>query len=92
MRIEKDILGEVQLEDDCLYGINTKRAENNFALEHKKVSSALIQAMVLTKKAAAMTHERLCPEEKAKFQSIVRACDQILSPDFPLERWFVTEA
>lgn len=36
MRIEKDILGEVQLEDDCLYGINTKRAENNFALEHKR--------------------------------------------------------
>ena len=92
MRIEKDILGEVQLEDDCLYGINTKRAENNFALEHKKVSSALIQAMVLTKKAAAMTHERLCPEEKAKFQSIVCACDQILSADFPMERWFVTEA
>lgn len=92
MRTEKDILGEVQLEDDCLYGINTKRAENNFALRHKKVSHELIRAMVTVKKAAALTHERLCLDEKEKFQAIVGACNEILSPEFPIDRWFVTEA
>lgn len=92
MRTEKDILGEIQLEDDCLYGINTKRAKDNFALHHKKVSLAFIKAMVITKKASALTHERLCPDEKEKFRAIIRACDDILSPDFPMDRWFVTEA
>ncbi len=30
MRTEKDFLGEVQVHDNCLYGINSIRAKNNF--------------------------------------------------------------
>ncbi|MDD7114217.1 MAG: aspartate ammonia-lyase [Lachnospiraceae bacterium] len=92
MRAEKDILGEIQLEEDCLYGINTKRAKDNFDLKHKKVEKSLIKAIVVVKKAAALTHARFCRDEKTKFHAIVSACDKILSPDFPMEKWFVTEA
>ena len=92
MRTEKDILGAIQMEDGCLYGINTKRAEENFDLRHKKVSESLIRAMIVKKKAAALTHERLCADEKEKFHAIVSACDEILSSDFPMNKWFITEA
>ena len=56
MRIERDKLGEVQLEADALYGIQSARAAKNFALKYKKTEISLIRAIVLVKKAAALTY------------------------------------
>ena len=59
MRLEKDTLGEKYLTDETVYGINTQRAVENFPLSHKKVNLHLIHAMLLVKKAAAKTYEKI---------------------------------
>jgi aspartate ammonia-lyase len=78
MRKEKDKLGEVTLEDDILYGIQTARARENFALDYKKTNLRLIYAIVKVKKAAAITYEKLGIGEKEVYQSIIKACNLIL--------------
>ncbi|MDR1985965.1 MAG: aspartate ammonia-lyase [Treponema sp.] len=79
MRIEKDFLGELALRDDALYGIQTLRAQDNFALGYKKTHPQLIRAMILVKKAAALTYGSLEPEQAKPYQAIVSACDRLLA-------------
>ena len=55
MRRERDALGERELGDDILYGINTLRAKENFDLNQRSVRWELIEAIVTVKKAAAIT-------------------------------------
>lgn len=59
MRTETDALGSLELADDALYGINTARALENFALGQHPVRRELMRAVVLVKKAAAMSWRNL---------------------------------
>ena len=79
MRTEKDAIGKLDLPDDALYGINTARALDNFALPGKKVNLHLIHAMVLIKKAAARTYLMLNIGDREKESAIEKACDEILN-------------
>jgi aspartate ammonia-lyase len=90
MRIEKDILGEAALPDTAVYGINTQRALDNFPLHHRKTNRRLIQAMIVVKKAAALTYRDLEVREKGIYEAIVTACDKILAGKY--EEAFKTEA
>lgn len=90
MRIEKDKIGELEIEDKVLYGINTKRAVNNFTLGNGHVRMELIYAIVMVKKAAAMAHGSLLLMDKKKADAIVSACDKILAGGY--EGSFVTDA
>ncbi len=66
-RVEKDFLGECRIENDRYYGINTKRALENFKLKSKTVNLKLIREIALIKKAAAIVNKRLnrLPDDKA---------------------------
>ncbi len=90
MRKERDVLGEVELRDDVLYGINTARAVENFALGGKKVNLCLIYAVVKVKKAAAITYQKLGADSTGVYGAVTAACDRILAGGF--EDSFVTEA
>jgi aspartate ammonia-lyase len=81
VRIEKDFLGEMTLPDDALYGIQTVRARDNFSLGYKKTNPQLIRAMLLVKKAAALTYASLeqDPARLKPYQAIVSACDRLLT-------------
>ncbi|MDR2193898.1 MAG: aspartate ammonia-lyase [Treponema sp.] len=97
MRIEKDSIGTLALDDDTVYGIQTARAIDNFSLHYKKTSPLLIRALVMVKKAAALTYAAL--EEKAAgtasgtaelYRAIAGACDRVLAmehcePLFPVD-------
>ena len=48
-RTEQDFLGQRALPKDALYGINTQRAMENFALGQKHTELSLIHAMVQVK-------------------------------------------
>lgn len=89
-RVEKDLLGEKQVPAEAYYGIHTARAIENFAVSAKPVNPYMIQAMVVVKKAAAMTHHKLgqLPPEIA--DAIIAACDEILAGS--LEDQFVVDA
>lgn len=77
MRVERDKLGEVQLEDGVLYGIQSARAKENFSLDYKKTNLLLIYAIVKVKKAAAKTYMKL-NINMDKYRAVVKACDMIL--------------
>jgi aspartate ammonia-lyase len=83
MRIEKDGLGELELPDDCLYGIQSERARNNFSLGYKKTALPLIYAMTMIKKAAARSWQKTGAQavsgREGIFEAIATACDQVLA-------------
>lgn len=78
MRLEKDSLATMELDDDCLYGIQTARAKENFALGHKRTDVRLIHALVKVKKAAALTYINLGVKPET-YAAINRACDRVLT-------------
>lgn len=90
MRTERDKIGEIQLEDEMLYGIQTARAVNNFAIDYKKTNLQLIYAIVTIKKAAAVTYQKLGIGKEGVYAAISDACDIILQRK--VDEAFVTDA
>lgn len=79
MRTEQDMLGEILLPEDALYGAQTARAKENFALGEQRVHLSLIYAIVTVKKAAAVTYRELGLMETQKCDAIVSACNEVLA-------------
>ncbi|MEE8886050.1 MAG: aspartate ammonia-lyase [Eubacteriales bacterium] len=89
-REEKDILGSVMLPGDCLFGIETKRAADNFDIAGRPVAWEMIDAVTTVKKAAAMANRDAGLLSPEKAQAIIEACDDIL--DHRADDAFVTDA
>ena len=81
-RKEKDVLGEVSIDDKLYYGVNTVRAIDNFRITGLTADSDHINSMTLIKKAAAAANNKggKLPAEKA--EAIMKACDRIISGQF----------
>lgn len=90
MRKESDKLGQSELKENELYGLQTKRAYENFKLEHKKTNLHLIYSIVTIKKAAAMTYINLGADKKEIYPAVIKACDSILTGE--ADSQFITEA
>jgi aspartate ammonia-lyase len=92
MRTERDALGEMSLPDGALYGIQSARARDNFALQYKPANRRLTYALVTVKKAAALAYRKLAAGggEAAKWDAILRACDRALAGD--ADDMFITDA
>lgn len=89
-RIEKDLLGEKQIPNDAYYGIQTKRAIENFALGAKPVNMSLIQAIIIVKKACAEANMGVKLLDLKKGQAIVLACDTLLKKNYDAQ--FITSS
>lgn len=80
MRIEKDLLGELEVPADAYYGIHTQRALDNFQISTGKLHDhpELIRGLVMVKKACALANleKRILHPDIAA--AIVKACDLIL--------------
>jgi aspartate ammonia-lyase len=93
MRIERDKLGEVSLPDGALYGIQSARARDNFALSYRQVCPRLIQALVKVKKSAAITYEKLGEGRAGVYAAILKACDMVLAGEAgSAGEMFITDA
>lgn len=78
-RIEHDSMGEVQVPKTALYGAQTQRALDNFAISSLTLPPRFIQAVVHIKKAAAITNQELGLLDGDLAWAIVAACDSILA-------------
>nr|WP_041668115.1 aspartate ammonia-lyase [Acetobacterium woodii] len=78
MRKEHDLLGELDVPADAYYGIHTVRAMQNFKLTGVPIHKELIAALVVIKKAAALTNISIGALDSQKGEAIVTACDEIL--------------
>jgi aspartate ammonia-lyase len=90
LRKEKDNLGEVSLPDDALYGIQSVRARDNFALEYRPVNLRLVYAIVTVKKAAALTCGKLGIGKEGVYRAISAACDKALAGE--ADTMFIVDA
>ncbi|HLH85717.1 MAG TPA: aspartate ammonia-lyase [Thermoplasmataceae archaeon] len=78
-RKERDVIGEVTIDDSCYYGINTYRARENFRITGQTADSDHIRAAVTVKRSAAIANYIGGKLPKDKSDLIVKACDRILS-------------
>lgn len=79
-RIEKDSLGEVRVPAQALYGVQTQRAVENFAITHLRPWRAFIWSVAIIKRAAAevnsdlgLFHEREVAGHKFPAKDLVAA-------------------
>ncbi len=78
MRKEKDSLGEMELPDDAVYGVQTKRAMDNFRASGRTARTEMVRAYVTVKKAAAMANMETGDLDEEIGIAIVTACDEIM--------------
>jgi len=77
LRMEKDLLGEMSVPFEALYGIHTMRAMENFPLSKRTVYPALIHAYGLVKAACAQTNFNLGFLPEARSKAILQACAEL---------------
>ena len=82
MRIEKDYIGKVELEDNIYYGISTFRAASNFDVSKETVNMKIVYELVNIKKQAATTNKKLGYMDKDIANAIIKACNKILKGGF----------
>jgi aspartate ammonia-lyase len=90
VRTEKDSLGALELPEDALYGLQTARASENFALDYKKTDHRLIYAVVKVKKAAALSYLKLGIGRPGVYEAVNGACDAALAGE--ADSQFITDA
>lgn len=78
-RLEHDLLGERVLPDYCWYGIQTRRALENFSITGIPLSHfpELVNALAMVKQAAASANRDLGVLPASKAEAIVAACQEI---------------
>lgn len=90
-RSEKDSMGPIDVPADKLWGAQTQRSLEHFRISTEKMPTALIQALALTKRAAAKVNADLGLLSTEKAGVIIQAADEVLAgqhPDeFPLAVW-----
>lgn len=89
-RIEKDVLGEIEVPEDKYWGINTQRAIENFKISGRTFPPRFIEALAIVKKSCALANLELnlLPEDvgNAMNQAIDELLDQHLYLDqFPID-------
>lgn len=90
-RIEKDSMGPIEVPADKLWGAQTQRSLEHFRISTEKMPVALIDALAITKRAAAVVNQQLglLPEQRS--QAIIQAADEVLdgkhATEFPLAIW-----
>ncbi len=84
VRIEKDLLGTLEVPADAYYGIQTLRAVQNFRLSGVPLSHypKLVIGLAMVKQAAADANRELGHLSAAKHTAISTACARIIQGEF----------
>ncbi|MFC4554347.1 class II fumarate hydratase [Georgenia faecalis] len=88
-RIEHDTMGEVRVPRDALYGAQTQRAVENFAISGTGLSRHHIAALAHVKRAAALANAELGVLDAELAGAIAAAAEQVVSGEhdahFPVD-------
>ncbi|MCK7426897.1 class II fumarate hydratase [Enterobacter chengduensis] len=91
VRHEKDSMGAIDVPADRLWGAQTQRSLEHFRISTEKMPVSLIQALALTKRAAAKVNQDLGLLAADKATAIINAADEVLAgkhpEEFPLAIW-----
>jgi len=90
-RMESDSMGSIKVPTDKYYGAQTARSLMNFKIGGERFPAELIRALVIVKKAAALTNLELGTLTKEKCDLILQAAEEViegkLNDHFPLVVW-----
>ena len=90
-RLEKDSFGNIEVAVDRLWGAQTQRSLEHFAISTERMPEALIHALALIKASCAKVNQELGLLPDAKATAIVNAAAEVTSgqhvEQFPLSVW-----
>lgn len=90
-RIEKDTMGEVKVPANKLWGAQTQRSLQNFAISTETMPEELIKAFAILKRSCAIVNNKLGKLSDKKAKAIVTAADEIIEGKHerkpPLKIW-----
>ena len=90
-RTERDTFGPIEVPADRLWGAQTQRSLQNFAISGEQQPREIIRALALVKRASAVVNRALGLLDERKTGAVVAAADEVLDgrhPDeFPLVVW-----
>ncbi|MQS52975.1 aspartate ammonia-lyase [Companilactobacillus mishanensis] len=81
-RIEKDSFGELKIDEDKYFGINSKRAQDNFKINVKKTDMELIKQLAEIKLAAATANEKVGRISRRTAMVIRKSAEEIIDGKF----------
>ncbi|MCL0063426.1 aspartate ammonia-lyase [Peptococcaceae bacterium] len=81
-RIERDLLGTLEIPDDAYYGIHTLRAFYNFNVSGRRVHPELIKAIAVVKQAAADANMTIGRLDRKIGDAIYQAASEVAQGEF----------
>ena len=88
-RIERDSMGEMEVDSDAYYGASTQRAVLNFPISTLRFSKEFNSNLALIKKVAAETNIELGLLDSELGKAIISAADEVMQGQF--ENHFVVD-
>src|SRR5450432_4593323 len=90
-RTELDTFGPIEVPDDRLWGAQTQRSLQNFAISGERMPTQLLRALAIVKKAAALVNMDLKAVDARIGNAIVAAAEEVIAgmheAEFPLVVW-----
>ncbi len=90
-RAERDSFGPIDVPARQLWGAQTQRSLQHFAISSEKMPTELIAALAQVKRASAYVNHSLGLLSASKTTAIVAACDEVMAGahggEFPLAVW-----
>jgi fumarate hydratase class II len=90
-RTETDSMGAIEVPADRYWGAQTQRSLHHFSIGDDRMPRAVLRAMAVLKKAAALVNQQLGKLADDKAALIVRAADEVIAgerwDEFPLYVW-----
>jgi aspartate ammonia-lyase len=87
--MEHDFLGDREVPADAYYGVQTLRGSENFPITGLPLEPALIRAMGIVKKAAALANRDTGHLDPKIANALAQAADDVIAGK--LDRWFVVD-
>jgi len=79
MRVERDFIGEREVPEQALYGIQSLRGSENFHITGQRMHRGLIVGLAMVKKAAALANAELGYLPSEVGSAIAAAADEIIA-------------
>ncbi len=90
-RIERDSFGPLEVPAERLWGAQTQRSLQNFAISGERQPREIIRALVQIKRSSAVVNHLMGLMDDRKASAIIAAADEVLSgrhdEEFPLVVW-----
>ncbi len=90
-RTERDSMGEVEVPAERYWGAQTQRSLENFRIGGERMPPALVRALAIEKKVAALVNMELGELEPRLGEAIIAAADEVIGgkreEEFPLVVW-----